>query len=125
MVNANAETNGGDFSAFWNKFKAAVVSGNKSDVADMTKFPLSMPYGVKAIKNKEDLSHRYAEVFNGEASAAKCFEKATPQQESTERFNVYCPFKKTPNDWDNAPIGFIFERTKTGWKFVGMDNINE
>ena len=43
----------------------------------------------------------------------------------TERYEIYCPFKDTPNDRENAPIRFIFELTKSGWKFVGLDNVNE
>jgi hypothetical protein len=37
-----------DFSAFSKKFKSAVIAGDKATVAEMTKFPLSMPYLVKA-----------------------------------------------------------------------------
>ena len=48
--NAFAES---DFSTFWQKFKSAVIAGEKATVAEMTKFPLSMPYEVKAVKNKE------------------------------------------------------------------------
>jgi hypothetical protein len=114
-----------DFSAFWKKFKSAVLAGDKAMVAEMTKFPLSMPYGVKAVKNKEDFLRRYDEVFKGEANAAQCFGKAEQQKESTGRYDVYCPFKQTPNDWENAPIRFEFELIKGVWRFVGLDNINE
>ena len=120
--NAFAES---DFSAFWQKFKSAVIAGDKAMVADMTKFPLSMPYEVKAVKNKEDFLRRYNEIFKGEANAAQCFKSAEPHKESDRRYGIYCPFKDTPNDWENAPIRFIFELTKNGWKFVGLDNINE
>jgi hypothetical protein len=120
--NAFAES---DFSAFWNKFKSAVASGDKAAMADMTKFPLSMPYGVKAVENKKSFLRRYDEIFKGEANAAQCFAKAKPQKESAQRYEVYCPFKGTPNDWENAPIRFLFESTKTGWRFAGLDNINE
>ena len=91
----------------------------------MTKFPLSMPYGVKTVKNKENFLRRYNEIFKGEANAARCFARAKPQKESAQRYGVYCPFKDTPNDWENAPIRFVFELTKDGWKFTGLDNINE
>ena len=64
-----------DFSTFWKKFKSAVVAGDKAAVAEMTKFPLSMPYGVKAVKNKEGFLRRYDEIFKGEANAAQCFGK--------------------------------------------------
>ena len=116
---------GSDFSAFWQKFKSAVIAGDKAMVAEMTKFPLSMPYGVKAVKNKEDFPRRYNEIFKGEANAAQCFATGEPRKESAGHYEIYCPFKDTPNDWENAPIRFIFELTKGGWKFVGLDNINE
>jgi hypothetical protein len=114
-----------DFPAFWKKFKLAVTGGDKSAVAEMTKFPLSMPYLVKAVKNKEDFLRRYNEIFKGEANAPQCFASAEPHKESARRYQIYCPFKETPNDLENAPIRFLFELTKTGWKFAGLDNVNE
>ena len=120
--NAFAES---DFSAFWEKFKTAVVAGDKAAVAEMTKFPLSMPYEIKAVKNKENFLRRYDEIFKGEANAAQCFRSIEPQKESDRRYEIYCPFKETPDDKENAPIRFMFELTKDGWRFVGLDNINE
>jgi hypothetical protein len=114
-----------DFSTFWKKFKSAVITGDKAMAAEMTKFPLSMPYGVKAVKNNEDFQRRYNEIFKGEANAAQCFTRAKPRKESAGRCEIYCPFKDTPNDWENAPIRFEFELTKGSWRFVGLDNINE
>jgi hypothetical protein len=114
-----------DFSAFWKKFKSAVIAGDKAAVAEMTKFPLSMSYMVKAVKNKQEFLRRYDEIFKGEANAAQCFATGKPRKESAGRYDIYCPFKDTPKDWENAPIRFIFELTKSGWKFVGLDNINE
>ena len=122
VPNAFAQT---DFSAFWKKFRSAVIAGEKATVAEMTKFPLSMPYGVKAVKDKEDFLRRYNEIFTGEANAAQCFRSVEPQKESVRRYEVYCPFKESPDDKENAPIRFIFELTKSGWKFAGLDNINE
>ena len=114
-----------DFSTFWQKFKSAVIGGDKAKVAEMTKFPVSMSYLEKPVKNKEDFLRRYSEIFKGEANAPQCFGNAKPQKESAKRYNVYCPFKDTPNDWENVPIRFLFESTKGGWRFVGLDNINE
>jgi hypothetical protein len=114
-----------DFSAFWKTFKSAVMASDKAKVAEMTKFPVSMPYGVKAVKNKEDFLRRYNEIFKGEANGAQCFATAKPRKEASGRYEIYCPFKETPNDWENAPIRFVFELTKTGWKLSGLDNINE
>ncbi len=122
VPNAFAQT---DFSAFWKKFRSAVIAGEKATLAEMTKFPLSMPYGVKAVKDKEDFLRRYNEIFKGEANAAQCFRSVEPQKESARRYEVYCPFKESPDDKENAPIRFIFELTKSGWKFAGLDNINE
>jgi hypothetical protein len=120
--NAFAES---DFSTFWKQFRSAVIAGEKATVAEMTKFPLSMPYSVKAVKNKEDFLRRYNEVFKGEVNAGQCFGSAKPHKESDLRYEIYCPFKETPDDRDNAPIRFLFELTKGGWKFAGLDNINE
>lgn len=120
--NAFAES---DFMTFWQKFKSAVIAGDKTAVVEMTKFPVSMSYGVKAVKNKENFLRRYDEIFKGEANAAQCFAKVEPRKESAQRYEIYCPFKETPNDMENAPIRFMFELTKGGWKFVGLDNINE
>lgn len=113
-----------DFSGFWKTFRSAVTAGDKAKVAGMTKFPLSMPYGVKAVK-KQDFSRRYNDIFKGEANAAQCFGSTEPHKESDLRYEIYCPFKKTPDDRENAPIRFMFELTKSGWRFVGLDNINE
>lgn len=118
---ASAQT---DFSAFWKKFSSAVISGDKVTVSEMTKFPLSMPYMVRAVKTKSDFLRRYDEIFNGEANAAQCFRNAKPRKQSG-RYEIYCPFKATPNDKENAPILFVFELAKSGWKFAGLDNINE
>jgi hypothetical protein len=114
-----------DFSTFWKKFRSAVIAGDKATVAEMTKFPLSMPYSVKAVKNKEDFLRRYNEIFKGEANSAHCFASAKPRKESARRYEIYCPFKDTPKDWENAPIRFLFELTRSGWKFAGLDNVNE
>ena len=114
-----------DFSTFLGKFKSAVIAGDKATVAEMTKFPLSMSYLIKDVKNKREFLRRYDEIFEGEANVAQCFKSAEPNKESDRRYGIYCPFKDTPNDWENAPIRFIFELTKSGWRFVGLDNINE
>jgi len=114
-----------EFSTFWQKFKPAVTAGDKAAVVEMTKFPVSMPYGIKAVKNKENFLRRYDEIFKGEANAAQCFAKAEPRKESAQKYEIYCPFKETPNDMENAPIRFMFELTKGGWRFVGLDNVNE
>ena len=122
--NAFAES---DFSAFWKKFKSGVIAGDKAAIAEMTKFPLSMSYMVKDVKNKREFLRRYDEIFDGEANAAQCFKSAEPHKQSDREYGIYCPFKdSTPEPWENTPpIRFIFELTKGGWRFVGLDNINE
>jgi hypothetical protein len=120
--NAFAQT---DFSTFWKKFRSAVIAGDKAAVAEMTKFPLSMPYLQKAVKNRADFLRRYDEIFEGEANAAQCFTSAEPLKESDRVYEIFCHFEQTPHDWENAPIRFMFELTKGGWRFVGLDNINE
>lgn len=114
-----------DFSAFWKEFKSGVIAGDKAKVTDMTKFPLSMPYSVKAVKNKQEILRRYNDIVKGEGNAAQCFAKAQPRKEAGGRYEIYCPFKETPNDMEDAPIRFVFELGKSGWKVAGLDNINE
>ena len=113
-----------DFNTFWTKFKTAVKTSNKEAVVNLSIFPIDMPYGVSSVK-KTSFLQRYNEIFNGEANAAKCFEKAKPAKVDAKNYEVYCPFKKTPNDWENTPIKYYFKLTKSGWKFAGLDNINE
>jgi len=120
LPNAFAQS---DFSAFWKQFKTAVIAGDKAKVAEMTKFPMSF-YGSK-IGDRAAFLGKYGKIFNGEANAGQCFGGAEAQKDSATMYSVYCPFKKTPNDKENAPIRFVFELTKTGWKFTALDNINE
>lgn len=118
---ASAQNN---FDAFWTKFKIAVKKKDKAAVSSLSVFPVGMPYGQSAVK-KASFLRRYETIFNGEANAAKCFEKAKPQKDNAKTYSVYCPFKDTPNDWENTPIKYIFELTGSGWKFTALDNINE
>jgi len=120
VPSAFAET---DFATFWKQFKSAVASGDQSAVAEMTNFPMSI-YASK-IKNRAEFLRRYSEIFKGEANAATCFASAEPQKESARSYAVYCAFKDTPDDRENSPIRFIFELTRSGWKFTALDNINE
>jgi hypothetical protein len=114
-----------DVQSFWKNFKAAIAKNDKNALAEMTKFPLSMSYGVKSLKSKVDFLKRYNEIFKGEADATKCFPKAKLEKENAKRYVVYCGFKATPDGEENKPIAYHFELTKTGWKFTGLDNINE
>jgi hypothetical protein len=114
-----------DFNDFWKKFKTAVSQNDKTALADLTKYPLEMPYGVASIKNKTQFSRSFGKIFNGETNAAKCFAKAKPVKENAKTYTVSCGFKGDENNADNAPILYKFELTKTGWRFAGLDNINE
>lgn len=124
-VSANNAAAQSSFDDFWKNFKAAVVKRDKTAVAALTKFPLSMPYGVKTVRTKADFLKRYPEIFDGETDAAKCFPKAKPAKDDAKNYSLYCGFKQTPDDTENTPIKYSFELTKTGWKFAGLDNINE
>lgn len=108
--------------AFWTKFKAAVIKGDKDAVAQLSQFPLGMPYGVPAVKTKAQLIKRYRQVFNGEADAAKCFGEARPkiERDNRKRFTVGCK-----NAAGDEVIVYNFVLTKAGWMFKSLDNINE
>lgn len=113
------------FNDFWTKFKAAVKAKDKNAVAALTKFPLSMPYGMTSVKTKAQLNARYDKIFNGEADAARCFAAEKPQPENASSYSVACGFKNDPSGEAGKPIVYSFVLTKTGWKFAGLDNINE
>src|SRR5256886_12649878 len=64
--------------AFWEKFKAAVIKGDKETVAALSVFPLSMGYGMSCIKSKKQFMKNYKYIFANETNAAKCFQTAKP-----------------------------------------------
>jgi len=107
---------------FWQKFSAAVRSGNKSAVAALARFPVGMSYGIRSIRTRAELLRRYRQVFNEQTDAAKCFEKAKPEKDSQDprQFTVACP-----DSAGNEVVIYHFKQTKTGWRFVALDNINE
>lgn len=114
-----------DLMKFWMSFKTAVIKGERVKVVGMTKFPVSMPYGVKSVRTPTAFYKRYEEIFNGEADAAKCFAITEPYKENSKRFSIECGFKNDPEGEAGKPIVYSFIKTKMGWKFNGLDNINE
>jgi len=110
------------FNVFWQKFKTAVISGNKAAVASMSKFPVEMSYGIASIRNRAQMLRRYREIFKQQTDAAQCFSKKTPEVDTQEpkRYSIACP-----DAGGNEVVIYGFERTRWGWKFVGLDNINE
>lgn len=110
------------FNTFWQKFKTGVIRGDKEAVAALSKFPLGMSYGIRSIKNKADLGRRFKEVFSKQSNAAQCFAKKDPERdaEDAKRFSVACP-----NEAGDDVVVYEFELTRTGWKFLRLDNLNE
>ena len=108
--------------AFWAKFNAAVIKGDKESVAGMTQFPVSMPYGQAAVKTKAQFLKRYRQVFNREANAAKCFADAKPETDPArpKEFTIGCD-----NGSGQKVVIYGFSLTKVGWRFKSLDNINE
>ena len=107
------------FNAFWDQFKTAVIKGDKETVAALSRFPIGMSFGISSIRNKAQLLRRYREVFNQQTNAAKCFEKKSPEKDRA-KYSIACP-----DEAGNEVVIYAFERTKTGWKFTGLDNLNE
>jgi hypothetical protein len=110
------------FNLFWQKFKMAVIQGNKAAVASMSSFPVEMSYGIPSIRNRSQMLRRYREVFKQQTDAAQCFSKKQPEVDPQEpkRFSIACP-----DAGGNEVVIYAFLRTRWGWKFVGLDNINE
>lgn len=110
------------FPAFWQKFKTAVIGGDKDTVAGFSRFPIGMSYGVRSIKTNVEFRKRFRELFNAQTDAAKCFSKKSPEKDSEnpKKFSVACP-----NEAGDDVVVYEFERTALGWKFVRLDNLNE
>jgi len=107
---------------FWQTFKTAVSKRDVETIARLSKFPIGMSYGIPSIKTKAQLSKRYRQVFNEQTDAAACFAKAKIEMdpENAKHFSVACP-----DAAGNEVVIYDFEQTKTGWKFAGLDNLNE
>lgn len=107
---------------FWQQFKTAVIKKDVDAVAALSKFPLGMSYGIPTVKSRIDLRKRYRQVFNEQSDAAACFNKAQPEldPDNAKHFSVACP-----DAAGNEVVIYHFTQTRTGWKFTGMDNLNE
>lgn len=107
---------------FWEKFKTAVIRKDKAAVAALSKYPVGMPYGYRSIRNRVQLIQRYREIFNHEGDAAVCFKTARAEGDAgrPKEFTVACP-----NGAGDLVVIYSFVLTPTGWRFNGLDNINE
>ena len=107
---------------FWGKFKLAVTKGDKEGVANMSEFPIGMPYGFRKIKTRAEMVKRYREVFNVQVNAVKCFADARPTVDAAakNRFTVGCKDKA-----GNETVVYGFVKTRGIWKFKYLDNLNE
>jgi hypothetical protein len=115
--------------AFWEKFKAAVIKGDKETVAALSRFPISRSYGMTDLKNKAQLMRHYRELFFGETNAAKCFPKAKPEvspgtKNRPKEFTISCSFAGDGGAGDE-PFEYRFTLTRNGWRFTSFTNINE
>ena len=120
FVSESRTQNSSSFNSFWAKFKDAVTREDKQALSAMVKYPLSMPYGVKSVKNKTDFVKRYREIFYKQLegfpvnNAKKCFAGATPEKDENA-YIVAC----------NDVVIFRFVSNAGTWKLSGVDNINE
>ncbi|HEU4477110.1 MAG TPA: hypothetical protein VFR80_01250 [Pyrinomonadaceae bacterium] len=107
---------------FWEKFRTAVIKKDKITVANLSEFPISMPYGMRQVRSKAQLIKRYRDVFNHEGDAAVCFADAKPGIDAAKpkEFTVGCK-----NAAGDEVVIYFFLLTKNGWRFNGLDNINE
>lgn len=108
--------------SFWKKFKTAIVSGNGQVAANLSSFPVEMSYGIGKIRTKPEFLRRYQQIFNEQTNAAACFANKQPEIEAAEptRASVACP-----NQAGDEVVIYHFRLTRTGWKFVALDNLNE
>src|SRR5215213_129209 len=121
-VAAGANQAANSFEGFWQTFKTAVSKHDVEGVARLSRFPIEMSYGIPSVKTKAQLIKRYRQVFNEQSDAVACFSKAKPEKnaENPKQFTVACP-----DAAGNEVVIYHFEQTRTGWKFTGLDNLNE
>ena len=112
--------------AFWEKFKAAVIKGDKETVAALSAFPISLGYRMGSLKNKAQFMKNYHYLFARETNAAKCFRTAKPDfdKKRPKEFTVGCPFAEDSGG-GGEPFIYSFKLTRFGWRFVGFENVNE
>ncbi len=110
------------FETFWATFKTAISKRDVETIARLSKFPIGMSYGIPSIRNKAHLSRRYRQLFNEQTDAAACFAKAKPEAdaENPKHYSIACP-----DAGGSEVVIYHFEKTRTGWKLTGLDNINE
>ena len=110
------------FETFWESFKTAVSKRDTEAIARLSRFPIGMSYGIPAVRHKVQLAKRYRQVFNEQSDAAACFSKAKPEVDANnpKHYTVACP-----DAAGNEVVVYHFEQTRTGWKFTGLDNLNE
>jgi hypothetical protein len=113
---------------FWEKFRAAVIKGDKETVASLTQFPLSLSYGMSDIKNKAQFMRHYRMLFFGETDAARCFPKAKPDvypatRKRPKEFSIGCSFAS--EEETGVPFEYRFTLTRNGWRFTSFTNVNE
>ena len=110
------------FETFWQAFKTAVSKRDFETIARLSKFPIGMSYGIPSVRTKAQLSRRYKQIFNDQTDAGACFAKKKPEAdaENPKHFSVACP-----DAGGNEVVLYHFEKTRTGWKFSSLDNINE
>ena len=107
---------------FWQTFKTAVSKRDVETIARLSKFPIEMSYGIPTIKTRAQLTKRYRQLFNEQTDAAACFSKAKPEidADNPKRFSVACP-----DAAGNEVVIYHFQQTRAGWRFIGLDNLNE
>jgi len=121
-INSAGAQNDPAIETFWTNFKTAVIKGDKEAIASIVQFPITMPYGVPAIKTKAQLLKRYRDLFNRQSDAAKCFAHAKPELETANKnkFSVACK-----DAAGNEVVIYGFVRTRGVWKLKSLDNVNE
>lgn len=103
------------FKPFWLAFKDALAKNDKEAVANMTRFPLQMPYGVQRINTRATFIKAYGHIFDAETK--NCFAAAEPQIESGK-------FKGYTVSCGEAML-YWFEAVGGSYRFTRVDNVNE
>jgi hypothetical protein len=100
-----------ELSAFWEKFRMAVIEDDQNQVISLTSFP-HFTNNLHSISNETEMKRHYNAIFHGSTNAPECFKK-----EPQLKLDRYEYFVSCPDAAGSLRIIYKFDHSRTGWKF--------
>ncbi len=107
-----------DLAAVWKDFQAALRADDPAALAKVTRFPLRSNEFGGPVKDAALLKQRWGRFFPADRKAGLLRAPLERTEGAKDTFEAF-------TDAGGLPIRFLFTRTKAGWRFSAVDNINE